>query len=258
MFAISLILAATITTKADVPRLTAAELNDLMKKGDAIALDVRGRVPFKYGHIAGATWMPLGLIDEQASTLPQDKLIVAYCTCNAEELSLEAAMKLAQRHGFERVAVLHGGYPAWKDAGFSIDAEVEVEDAPAPGGLKHAAPQVASGGRLAPPDAVTCDRNELTSYAGRAKEYRRAKDATTIVIETSADTIETVTLRHKGSDDPSQSYLIEGKPFTKADWKRIESKKGVLRDDVSLVAWVCTNGATVVDWRPGVTFSGAE
>ncbi|HEX2061425.1 MAG TPA: hypothetical protein VHK90_11850, partial [Thermoanaerobaculia bacterium] len=114
------------------------------------------------------------------------------------------------------------------------------------------------GGRLAPPDAVKCDRNELTSYAGRAKSYRREKGKTTIVIDTSADTVETVTLRHAGSDDPSASYLIEGKPFTKADWKRIESKKGVLRDDVSLVAWVCTNGATVVDWKPGVTFSGAE
>lgn len=254
MFLISLILAATITTKADVPRMTVAELRALMDKGEAVAIDVRGTVPWELGHIKGAVWMPLGLIEKRASELPQDKTLVAYCTCKAEELSLDAAMQLAQKHGFERVAVLTGGYPAWKDAGLPVEAIQQAEVHFAPG--QPAATPTARG-RLAPPDAVKCDRNQLTSYAGKARTYRRGQGKTTIVIDTSANTVETVTLRHNG-DDASPSYLIEGKPFTKADWKRIETKKGVLRDDVSLVAWVCTNGATVVDWRPGVTFSGAE
>ncbi|MEA2463011.1 MAG: hypothetical protein QOJ98_758, partial [Acidobacteriota bacterium] len=53
-------------------------------------------------------------------------------------------------------------------------------------------------------------------------------------------------------------YLIDGTPFTPTDWNRIESKKGVLRPDMSAVAWVCSNGVTIVDWRPGTTFNGAE
>ncbi|HYH07702.1 MAG TPA: rhodanese-like domain-containing protein [Thermoanaerobaculia bacterium] len=255
MFLISFILAATITTKADVPRLSIAELRALMDKGEAVALDVRGSVPYELGHIEGAVWMPLGRIEQRASELPQDKTIVAYCTCKAEELSLEAAMLLAQKLGFERVAVLQGGYPAWKDAGLPIKVVQQAEvhfDPPPPAEASR------GGGRLAPPDAVKCDRNQLTSYAGRAKTYRREKGKTTIVIDTSADTVETVTLRHAGGDDPSRSYLIDGQPFTKDDWKRIEAKKGVLRKDVSLVAWVCTNGDVVVDWKPGVTFTGAE
>jgi rhodanese-related sulfurtransferase len=257
MFLISILLAATITTKADVPRVSAAELRALMDKGEAVAIDVRGTVPWELGHIKGAVWMPLGLIEKRASELPQDKTLVAYCTCKAEELSLEAAMQLAQKHGFERVAVLTGGYPAWKDAGLPIEAIQQPEVHFAPGQPAATASRGGSGGRLAPPDAVKCDRNQLTSYAGKAKTYRRAQGKTTIVIHTSADTVETVTISHNG-DDPSPSYLIDGKPFTKADWKRVETKKGVLRDDVSLIAWVCTNGATVVDWKPGVTFSGAE
>jgi len=24
------------------------------------------------------------------------------------------------------------------------------------------------------------------------------------------------------------------------------------------VAWVCSNGTSIIDWRPGTTFSGAE
>jgi len=77
------------------------------------------------------------------------------------------------------------------------------------------------------------------------------------VMHTSADTVETIKVPH-GDKDPRHWYLIEGQPFKAADWKRIESKKGVLRPDMSAVAWVCTDGTTLVDWRPGTTFTGAE
>ena len=267
MFLISLVLAATLA-KADVPRVTPTELHELMKKGDAIALDVRGSVPFKLGRIEGATWMPLGLIKERFGELPQDKLVVAYCTCKAEELSLEATLLLANQHGFTRVAVLQGGYPAWKDAGLPIaaDKQEEATGTPVMTTTVHfdprpetAAPQPSpmSAGRLRPPDAVKCDPNELTSFAGKVATYRRGKDMTVLVMHTSADTVETIKIPH-GDKDPRHWYLIEGQPFTAADWKRIESKKGVLRPDVSAIAWVCTDGATIVDWRPGTTFTGAE
>lgn len=256
MLIISLLLAATLATEADVPRVTAAELHALMQKGEAVAVDVRGSVPWRYGHIAGAIWLPLGRVSQQFDKLPQDKLVVTYCTCKKEETSLEAAMLLANQHGFPRVAVLHGGYPAWKEAGLPVEIERVVqfpEEKPAP-----AAASSSGGGRLAPPEAVTCDRNQLTSYAGRVTSYKRAKGKTVLVMHTSADTVETLTLTHAGSDDPSRFFLLEGKPFTAKDWSRIEKKKGELISNMSAVAWVCTGGATIIDWRPGVTFSGAE
>ena len=217
MFLTSILLAATIAVKADVPRVTPAELKALMDKGEAVAVDVRGSVPYELGHIKGAAWLPLGLIAQRFGELPQDKLIVTYCTCKAEETSLEAAMLLAKQHGFERVAVLVGGYPAWTGAGLPTEAIQEA--APA-----EATP--ARGGRLAPPAAVTCDRNQLTSYTGKVKSYKRQSGKTVLV--------------------------------TARDWSRVEVRKGELHPNMSAVAWVCSNGRNVIDWRPGTTFSGAE
>jgi rhodanese-related sulfurtransferase len=254
MFILSIVLAATLATKADVPRVSVAELHAMMQKGEAVAVDVRGSVPYELGHIATATWMPLGLMNQRAGELPQDKLLVMYCTCKAEETSLEAAMVLANQHGLKRVAVLQGGYTAWITAGLPVEAIQEVE-------LPHAdesSKSSASAGRLRPPAAVSCDRNHLTSYAGKVTQYRRRKDKTVLVMDTSADTTETVTIRHSGTDDPSRFYLIDGTPFTPSDWSRVEQRKGVLRQDMSAVAWVCRNGVTIIDWRPGVTFNGAE
>ncbi|MDQ3283225.1 MAG: rhodanese-like domain-containing protein [Acidobacteriota bacterium] len=237
--------------KSEIRRVNPAELRALLQKGDAVAVDVRGSVPYELGHIAGAKWVPLGLMNQRAGELDQQKLIVTYCTCKAEETSLEGALLLANEHGFERVAVLQGGYPAWKEAGFAIEAtqtsEVAVE-----------APVVSmTSGRLAPPAAVECDRNQLTSHAGRVTRYRRERDKTTLVMKTSAGTTETLVVSHKGVD-PMRFYLINGTPFTSRDWTRIEGKKHALRGEMSAVAWVCRGGRTIIDWRPGVTFTGAE
>lgn len=234
-FLLSLLLAATFASKADVPRVQPAELQALIDKGDAVAVDVRGTVPFEISHVAGAIWLPLGQLSQRAVELPDDKLIVAYCTCKSEETSLEAAMRLGEL-GFERVAVLQGGFAAWTAAGLPTESKRKVAASSA-------------GGRLAPPEAVGCDRNELTSYTGKVTRYRRDGWKVTITIATTADTIERVTARR---------HLIEGQPFTAADWIRIERRKGVLRKDMSAIAWVCTGGETVVDWRPGTTFTGAE
>jgi len=256
-FLLSLLLAATITDSAAVRRVQPAELHELMKTGEAVVIDVRGSVPFELGHVSGAVWVPLGLLGERAVELPQDKLIVAYCTCRAEETSLAAALRLSE-FGFPNVAVLQGGYPAWAAAKLPVTSNRPAEDeetAPPSNGDGGGA---ARGGRLAPPAGVTCDRNKLTSFAGTVTNYRRQSGKTTMTIHTSAETVEKITLRHPGSKDPSRWYLIGGTAFTAADWNRIEERKGVVKRELSAVAWVCTGGPTVVDWRPGVTFNGAE
>lgn len=241
-FFFSLLLATLIRTKADVPRVSPAELQQLMAKGEAIALDVRGTVPFKYGHIAQAVSIPLGLLDRRSNELPQDKLIVAYCACKAEETSLEAALLLAQKHGFERVAVLQGGLQAWTAAKLPTEAERTVHF--------EAEPPAPAAGRLAPPSAVKCDRNQLTSYAGRVTAYARSEGRTTLTIATDDGTVETVIVAHPGSDDPSTAFLLEGAAFGQDGWKRIEQSRGVLHPSMRAIAWVCTGGETIIDWRP--------
>ncbi len=239
------LLLTLLLSTANLPRLTPAEVHALVQKGEAVVVDVRGTVPYELGHIAGAVWMPLGLMNQRAGELPLDKLIVTYCTCKAEETSIEAAQLLA-KHGFAHVAVMQGGYPAWKEAGLPTESNRE----------QPVATPVA--GRIAPPAAVSCNRNDLSLYAGKVASYSRSRGKTVIVIDTTSDTREKVTLRHPGSDDPSRFFLIHGTPFTERDWNRIEARRGKLRPDVTVFAWICDNGATVIDWRPGVPASAAE
>lgn len=237
---ISLLFALDLTTR----RINVEEARALQLKGEAVLVDVRGSVPWELGHVDGAVWLPLGLVNQRAGELPQDKLIVAYCTCKTEETSLEAAAAL-KKLGFDNVAVLTGGYPAWVAAGYPTVAVQEVETP---------APAAGRGGRLAPPAAVTCDRNRLTVYSGRVTKYSRKAERTVLTIATDWDTTETVSLR----GDPSSAYLIQGTPFTAKDWNRIESKKGVLHPGMRANAWVCTGGRTVVDWQPAARNGGAK
>lgn len=209
-----------ILTKTEVPQVTPAELSALLAKKDAIAIDVRGGVPYELGHIAGATWMPLGAIGQRAGELPDDKLLVAYCTCKAEETSLDAAVLLSQL-GFTRVAVLKGGFPAWTDAGLATEARAENE----------------------PPAAVPC-RNGVQSYSGPVTHYRRLRGKTVLVIDG-----KTVTLHHRSSDDPSRFFLIDGTPFRENDWNRVEKRSGELLPGLTATVWMCANGDTVVDWK---------
>ena len=112
------------------------------------------------------------------------------------------------------------------------------------------------GGRLMPPPQLKCDRNDLTSYDGRILAYRRRVGSTFLRIRTNFDTTEEVTIRHRGSDDPSRFYLINGEPFMKSDWRRIERRTRVLKSGMRANVWVCRGNPTiqpVVDWRPDDT-----
>lgn len=217
------LLLLAILTKADVPRLTPEELHAMLAQGDAVAVDVRGSVPYEIGHLPGAIWMPLGVLPSRAGELPEDKLLVTYCTCKAEETSLEAAMLLANG-GFPRVAVLHGGYPAWTAAGLATESSRASE--------------------LAPPAAVSCS-GDLRRIAGPVTEYRRMRGKTVLTIAGEA-----ITIHHEGSDDPSRLFLIGGTPFMHNDWNRIEVRRAEAREGVRATAWLCGDGATIIDWQP--------
>ena len=111
-------------------------------------------------------------------------------------------------------------------------------------------------GRIRPSSRLECDRNELTLYDGRVVSYRRRKGSTYLRIRTNFDTTEEVTIRHPGTDNPSKFYLLNGRPFTKSDWRRIELRSKVLRPGMRANVWVCRDNPTiqpVVDWQPDDT-----
>lgn len=107
---------------------------------------------------------------------------------------------------------------------------------------------VPSQARQRAPEEFACPRNDLTVYTGLVTRYERANGRTTLRIRTDWDTTEDVTLTHAGTDDASAFYRYLGKPFTAADWVRIEQSKGVLRAGIRAAAWVCTDGKVMVDW----------
>ena len=162
--------------------------------------------------------------------------------------------------GFKQVAALAGGWAAWKSAGLSVEASPaapEEADAGETGDWSAQRGGEARGqGRIMPPPGLKCDRSSLTSYDGRVLAYRRRKGSTFLRIRTNFDTTEEVTIRHPGTDDPSEFYLHNGEPCQKNDWRRIETRKGVLKKDMRANVWVCRDDPSVqpvVDWRPDDT-----
>lgn len=62
-----------------VRRITPAELQALVVKGEAIVIDVRSQDAYQRGHIKGARLIPAEQIASRAGELPRDKMIVTYC-----------------------------------------------------------------------------------------------------------------------------------------------------------------------------------
>jgi hypothetical protein len=139
---------------------------------------------------------------------------------------------------------------------FSTLLFVAVSSVSVTGGALFSQKQQPRGGRIMPPSELKCDRSDLTSYDGRVIAYRRRKGSTFLRIRTNFDTTEEVTIRHPATDDPSKFYLLNGQPFTKSDWRRIERRNKTLITGMRANVWVCRDNPSiqpVVDWRPDDT-----
>jgi hypothetical protein len=105
--------------------------------------------------------------------------------------------------------------------------------------------------RIRPPEKVTCLRDHLTSYTGKVLSMKRKRGDTRIRMRTDEETSEQFILRHYGTDDPSEYFLMRGERFSASDWKRIEAGKNQLRPNLRATVWVCDRGENpVVDWQP--------
>jgi predicted sulfurtransferase len=68
------------TPNDSVKRITTTELDDLMKQGKVVVVDVRNQQAYDLGHIRGAKLIPVNQVGERAKELPRDKMIVTYCS----------------------------------------------------------------------------------------------------------------------------------------------------------------------------------
>ena len=87
-------------------------------------IDVRDRDAFNTSHITGAVLFPLSQLVEQAlSNLELVRDIYVYGSSDEETAAAAALLKEA---GYQNVAELQGGLPAWKAAGFPIEGRATV------------------------------------------------------------------------------------------------------------------------------------
>ena len=121
-------------------------------------------------------------------------------------------------------------------------------------GLTAAPASSQRGGRLRPPEAVTCPRDKLTAYSGKVSAYARNADGIRITVDTDWDTVEEVRVNLKPGEDLRAHFLLRGEPYGQRSLGEIEETPGRLKADMGVTAWVCEGGPQpLIDWRPPET-----
>jgi rhodanese-related sulfurtransferase len=100
------------------------EARALMGGGKALFVDARREFFYLKEHIAGAQALPLLQFDDRIGAfrqqVPQDRLLIIYCSGYGCEDSHQLALKL-QAIGFKKLRVYAGGLPEWKEAGLPTE-----------------------------------------------------------------------------------------------------------------------------------------
>lgn len=106
--------------------------------------------------------------------------------------------------------------------------------------------------RVMPPEVLTCDRNDLTSFTGVVERYKRESGTIELRVATDDGTHEAFQFILGENKQWPARFLINGAEFSESDWDSIEISEGHLRSGMRVIIWVCLDGATrpVVDWRP--------
>jgi rhodanese-related sulfurtransferase/DNA-binding MarR family transcriptional regulator len=94
------------------------ELAQRIQDGAAVVLDVRPRLEYEAGHIAGAGSAPVDELDQVLQTLPDDAEVIAYCRGPYCVFADEAVSRLREA-GYEAWR-LEEGYPEWEREGRPI------------------------------------------------------------------------------------------------------------------------------------------
>lgn len=108
------------------PRVTVQQLKEMLAEpAPPAVIDVRAPHHYSAGHIPGARNAPTGHGATAAQGVPPDRLVVTYCDMRqrakaSQEYRCERVAGKAAAQG-HRVAVLDGGFPAWRRAGLPIE-----------------------------------------------------------------------------------------------------------------------------------------
>ena len=104
--------------------ITLQEARALMDERRALFVDARREFFYLKEHIIGAQALPLAQFDDRIGAfrqqVPQDRLLIIYCSGYGCEDSHQLAVKLLAI-GYKRLRVYAGGLPEWKEAGLPTE-----------------------------------------------------------------------------------------------------------------------------------------
>lgn len=95
--------------------ITSAELVELMKKNDAIILDVRSVAEFEDGHIWNSLHRPVDTLPNSVRDLSKEASLIT--VCNKGHGRSESAANLLREAGWTNARWLENGYLGWVEAG---------------------------------------------------------------------------------------------------------------------------------------------
>lgn len=112
---IDVLVDAYLGARDQVEEVTLAELAERLDRGRAVVIDVRPRLEYDAGHIAGARSVPIDQLDDTLDALPRSREIIAYCR-GPYCVYADDAVRLLRDRGF-KARRLDGGYPEWARTG---------------------------------------------------------------------------------------------------------------------------------------------
>lgn len=113
--------------------------------------------------------------------------------------------------------------------------------------------------RLAPPPAVGCERDRLSSYSGAVRDFTRGFRVDRLVLETDWGSREQFTL-DRSDDAATIRFLLHGEAMHGDDWARVVTRAGKPLPGLRATAWVCGDPGNhvTIDWRPGAPSTTLE
>ena len=102
-----------------IEQVSADELAERVARGQVVVLDVRPRVEYEAGHIAGALSAPIETFQAQTPKLPPRGDVIAYCR-GPYCVYADDAVRVLRARGV-RARRLDVGFPEWRRAGLPVE-----------------------------------------------------------------------------------------------------------------------------------------
>ena len=116
-------------TLGTIAQMTPMQASELLERGTATVLDVRGLAEWEAGHLPGVENIPVGYLTERIAQLPKDQPLILHCQGGGRS---SIAASVLQAQGMTNVVNLAGGYSDWQRVGLPVergDSTQRVDDA---------------------------------------------------------------------------------------------------------------------------------